>query len=212
MKFMGVVAANAAGIRQDGPEVEAETAENSGVSRVHGVIGLLQAGLIRMKGVGIFHQKLPCAHDAKAGADFIPEFGLNLIEIGGQLLVTAQLIADQVGNDFLVGWAEAEGAVVTILHSQQFRPVLFPATGLLPEFRRLGHRHQDFHGAGPVHLFADNGLHFAQHPQSQRQPVVEPGGQLADHAGANHQLMADDFGIGRGFFLGSDQKLTGTHS
>ena len=35
--------------------------------------------------------------------------------------------------------------------------------------------------------------------------------KLADHAGTQHQLMADDDGIGRRFFKSREQELTGAH-
>jgi hypothetical protein len=53
--------------------------------------------------------------------------------------------------------------------------------------------------------------YLAQHAQSQWQPGVEARGQLADQPGAQHQLMADHFGVGGGLFLGGNQEIAGSH-
>jgi hypothetical protein len=86
-----------------------------------------------------------------------------------------------------------------------------PAPRLLPQLGRLHRRHQDLLGTGAVHLLAHDRLHLAQHPQPHRQPGIEAGGELADHAGTQHQLVADHLGIGRGLFYGGDKVLAGTH-
>src|SRR5690606_27456022 len=97
------------------------------------------------------------AHQAKARADLVAEFGLNLEEVDRQLLVAIKLVAGQIGDDFLVGWADTEFAVVAILEAQQLRAVLFPATGLLPKLSRLDGGHQHFQSAGLVHLVTYDG-------------------------------------------------------
>jgi hypothetical protein len=42
-------------------------------------------------------------------------------------------------------------------------------------------------------------LDLAQHAHAERQPGVEAGGELADQAGPQHQLVADDFRAGGDF-------------
>ena len=107
--------------------------------------------------------------------------------------------------------AKAEVTVMPVLESAQLRPEDFPAARVLPQLRRLHHRHRDFQPAGAVHFLAHHVLHFPQDPQSQRQPVVEARRQLADQAGSDHQLMADDLRVGGGFLDGVERELTGAH-
>jgi hypothetical protein len=38
-----------------------------------------------------------------------------------------------------------------------------------------------------------------------------PEARRADQAGAQHQLVADDFGVGGGFLEGGDEELASTH-
>jgi hypothetical protein len=95
---------------------------------------------------------------------------------------------------------EAEIALVAVLEAQQLRPERVPAQRFAPQLGGLHHRHQHFLGAGAVHFLAHDGLDLAQHAHAEREPRVQPGGQLADQAGPQHQLVADDFRAG-GHFL-----------
>ena len=57
-------------------------------------------------------------------------------------------------------------------------------------------------------LGADNRFNLAQYPEANRQPGVNAGGGLADEAGPQHQLVADNLGLGRGF-PGHGQEISG---
>ena len=65
-------------------------AEDAAIGLIHGRIGLLQAGLIGMKGVGVLHDEFAPPHQAEARPDLITKFGLDLIEVHRQLPVRAQ--------------------------------------------------------------------------------------------------------------------------
>lgn len=164
-----------------------------------------------MERVGVLHDELAAAHQAEARADLVTELGLDLVHVEWQLFIAGQLVTGQVGDDFFVGRANAEVALVAVLQAQQLRAVLFPAAGLLPQLGRLDAWHQHFQGTGGVHFLTHHGLDLAHYPQAHRQPGVQAGGQFADHAGTQHELMADDHCVGRGFFLGGEQILTGAH-
>jgi len=55
-------------------------------------------------------------------------------------------------------------------------------------------------GAGAVHLLAHDLFDLAHDAQAERQQVVDAAGQLADHAGPHHQLVADHVGVGGSCF------------
>ncbi len=76
-------------------------------------------------------------------------------------------MADQVGDDFLVGGPQAIIMIVPVFQTEEFLAVFFPAPAFLPEFRRLQGRQDDLLGPGPVHFLADDGFHLTQgtHPQ-----------------------------------------------
>ena len=125
-------AADRAGISLYRAEVQPHAAEDFTVSGVHRIVGFLQRFLRSMERVRIFHQEFAGAHHAETRTHFVAEFGLDLIEVQRQLLIGVQLVADQVGDDLFVGWAEDERTIATIGNAQQFRAVLLPATALLP--------------------------------------------------------------------------------
>ena len=157
-----------------------------------------------MKRVGVLHDEFARANDTEAGPYLIAYLGLNLIEVQRELFVTSDLIAHQSRDDFLVSGAEAEVAIVTVANAQQFRPVLRPAAGFLPQLGGLHNGHTDFLRSAALHFLAHNRFHFAHHAQAQRQPGIQAGGQFANEAGSQHELVADDLCIRRRFFLGGD--------
>ena len=71
--------------------------------------------------------------------------------------------------------------------------------------------HQLMLRAGMVHFLAHHGLHLAQHAQAQRRPGVQAGGQAPQHARLEHQLVAGDLGVGRGFLDGAEVELRQAH-
>jgi hypothetical protein len=98
--------------------------------------------------------------------------------------------------------------VVAVLDPQHFGPVGVVAARLAPQVRGLDGGHQQFDRAGPILLLAHHLLDLPEHAQAQRQPGVDAGGGLADEAGAEHQLVADDLGVGRRF-LGDGEEVIG---
>ena len=116
-----------------------------------------------MERVSVFHQEFPTPHHPKTRADFIAEFGLDLIDVERQLLVAGKITPHQVGYDFFVRWSQAVFALMAVDKTLQFRTIRLPTPGFLPQFGRLGARHQNFQRTGAIHFFADDLLHFAQH-------------------------------------------------
>ena len=211
LELVGAGAADGAGIGLHRAEVQTHAAEGGAVGGVHLAVGVDQAGLVDMEGVGVLHQEFTAAHHAETGTHFVAELGLDLVEVQRQLLVAIDLVANQVGDHLFVGRAQHEGAVVAVGQTAQLGTILLPAAGFLPQLGRLHHGHRDFDGAGAVHLFPDDILDLLQDAQAGGQPVVEAGGQFTDHAGAQHQLVADHLGVGGSFLEGREQILAGTH-
>ena len=164
-----------------------------------------------MEGVAILHGEFAPAHDTEAGTDFIPELGLDLIEVHRQLPVAADFAPCDVGNHFLMRRADDEIALMTVFHAQQFRAVFVPAPGLLPQLGRLHRRHEQLKRPGTIHFFTHDLLDLAHHPQTQRHPGINATSEAADQSGPHHQLMTDQFGIGRRFFERREEKAAGTH-
>ena len=202
VELVGGAAADRAGIRLDRAVLKPQAIKDGAIGAVHDLVGLIQGLGVQVEGIGILHDELPGPHHTKSGPSLVAEFGLDLVEVGGQFLVAFELVADQVGDDFLVRGSEAEVATVAVVHAQQLATVLGPTSGFLPQFSGLDSRHQHFLGAALVHFFPHNPLYLAQGAKPHRQPGIEAGGQFADHAGAQHQLVADDLGVGGGLSEG----------
>jgi hypothetical protein len=134
VEFVRSRAADRAGVGRDGAELQAQAREDAAVRLVHVAVFALQVFKRGVEGVAVLHQELAAAHDAEAGANFVAELGLDLIEVNRQLAVALHVTAYDVGDDFLVRRADDEFALVAVLEAQQFRAVLLPAAGFLPQF------------------------------------------------------------------------------
>ena len=205
VEFLGGAAADAARVGAHGAEAQLHAREDPRVRVVHGLVALLERGGVEVEGVGVLHRELARPHHAEARPDLVAELGLDLVEIDRQLPIALQLASREVGDHFLVRRAVAVRPVVPVVHAQQLRPELLPAARFLPELGRLHRRHQQLDRPGAVHFLADDGLDLAQHAQAQRQPRVQAGGETADQAGAQHQLVAHHLGVGGNVPQGIDR-------
>ena len=190
-------AADRARTRLDGAEREPAALEDAGVGVEHHPVLAPRVVRVDVKRIRVLHDEFAAAHEAEARADLVAELDLDLIEVLRQLAVGADLTAHEVGHDFLVRRAEAELAVVAVAHAEELRPVALPAPALAPELARNDRRHQDLLGAGAVHLLADDRLHPPDGSQPEREQVINAARHLADHAGADHEAVARDLGVGR---------------
>ena len=172
------------------------------------VIALPRALLVEIEAVGVLHQELAAAHHAEAGAHLVAELPLDVVERARQIAVALGGIAEDGGDHLLVGRPEEHLALVPVRDPQHFRPIGVVAAGLAPQVGRLDGRHQQLDRAGPVLLLAHDLLDLAEHAMAQRQPGIDAGGGLPDQPGAQHQLVADDLGVG-GRFLGDGQEVAG---
>ena len=200
MKFVRTRAADRAGIGRHSAEAQAETREDAAVGVIHDAVFALQVFEAGVERVAVLHEEFTTAHHAETWADLVAELGLDLIQMNRQLAVALDFLAHKVGDHFFVRRADDEIALVAILETQQFGTVLLATARFLPELKGLHGRHQHFQGAGAVHFVAHDRFNLAQGAQAQRCPGVDARGQAADQPGAQHQLLADDFGVGRGFF------------
>ena len=187
--------------------MQAKAIEDALVGLAHGLVADLRAVAVFVEGIRILHDELAATHQTKAGAAFVAELGLDLVDVLGQLLVALELLAGDIGHHFFGSRLHDEVAAMAVLNAQQLRTHLLKAAGFLPQLSRLHHRHGDFNGTGTVHFFAHDGLDLADHAQTHGHVVVDASTQLFDHASPRHELVADHFGIGRSFFEGGDEKL-----
>jgi hypothetical protein len=95
---------------------------------------------------------------------------------------------------------------LAVLELEQLGDLVAPAA--LPQLGRVEHRHQELVPADRVHLLADDLRDPLVDPPAGRHPGPQPGPDLADHAGADEQLVRQRLGV-RGRLLLRRQQITG---
>ena len=179
---------------------------------MHDVKGVLKAGRGCVKRVGIFHDEFSGSQNTKSWPRFVPEFGLNLVVINRQLLMTAQLSAGNVGNDLFVGRAEAKIAIMPVFKfEQQALVIKLPTSGFFPKLTGLRDRHQQFLSARSIHFFPHNVFYFSKHPKTEWHPRIDARGQFSDKAAFYQKLVGNNFCVRGHFFERRERKLRGFH-
>ena len=139
------------------------------VGLLHLVILLLQALLRGGEAVGVLHDELATAHQAKAGTELVAELVLNVVKVDRQLLIGAQLVAHQGRDGLLVRGAQDELATMTVVKAHKLLTIGVDAAGLAPQLGVDHDRHHKLLGAGGVHLVAHDVLDLANRAPSKRQ-------------------------------------------
>ena len=83
----GGVATDLTGIGDNGQSLDVAALTDIGVRLLHLVVLLLQALLRSGEAVGVLHDELAAAHQAKTGTELVAELVLNVVQIDGQLLI-----------------------------------------------------------------------------------------------------------------------------
>ena len=94
-EFMGEFSAHDAGVGLDRDGLQAAALKNARVGVIHFLVARLRGFVGGVEAVGVLHDEFLGAHEAEAGADFIAELGLDLVEILGQLAVGTQFAGHQ---------------------------------------------------------------------------------------------------------------------
>ena len=126
-----------------------------------------------------------------------------MVEDQRQVAVGAHELRDVRGDGLLVGHREHELGALAVLQLEQLLDRVAP--GLAPRLGGLEHRHQQLLAADRVDLLADDLHDPLVHAPAGRQPRPHAGAELADEAGADHQLVRDRLGVGGRLALGRQQ-------
>src|SRR5262245_18136174 len=207
-EFVAEIAADWTGIRLHGDRLQPHARVGAEIGDEHLVVGVARALKVQVEGIGVLHQELAASHHAEAGAHFVPELPLDVVEHPGELLVAVDAIAEDFGDHLLVRRTVEHLAIVTVFEAQHFLAVVVVAAGLLPEVGGLDGGHQHFLTAGPVLLFPHDLLDLLQHAEAERQPRINPGAGLADHPGAQHQAVRIDLRLA-GILLQGGHEICG---
>ena len=199
-EFMAEIAADRPGVGAHRDRFQAKPREGAQVGNEHLAVGMLGAGLVDVERIGILHQEFAAAHQAETRAHLVAEFPLDMIEIERQILVRADIGAEDLGDHLFVRGTKEHVALVPVLDAQHLLAIRIVTAALAPQIGRLHGRHQQLDGAGTVLLLAHDGADLVEHPQTERQEGINARGFLAHHAGAQHKAVRDDLGLARRLF------------
>ena len=194
------VAADLAGVGDNGQSLDVAALADVGVGLLHLVVLLLQTLLRGREAVGVLHDELAAAHQAKAGTELVAELVLNVVQVDGQLLIGAKLVAHQGRDGLLVRGAQHKLATMTVVKAHELLAIGIDAAGLTPQLGIDHNGHHELLGAGGIHLVAHDVLDLTNRAPSERQIGIQTGGLLADHTGTKQQTMACKLGVGRILF------------
>ena len=188
-------AAHRAGLRGHNDNLQAQALENALVGGTVRHVRLVQALIVNVEGVGVLHNELAAAQQARAGARLIAVLGLNLVQVNRKVLVGGVQVLHQQGEHFLVGGGQQHVCTLAVLEAEEVIAVLVPAVGCFVGLAGQQCGEVNFLRTNGVHLFADDVLDLAQYLQAQGQPGVHAGGCAADVTGADQHLVAGDLSV-----------------
>ena len=174
----GGIATDLAGVSDNGQSLDVAALADVGVGLLHLVVLLLQTLLRGGEAVGVLHDELATAHQAKARAELVAELVLNVVQIDRQLLVGTQLIAHQGRDGLLVGGAQHELATMTVVKAHKLLAIGIDTAGLTPQLGVDHNGHHELLSARSVHLVAHDILDLANRAPSKRQVGIQAGGSL----------------------------------
>ena len=211
-EFMGVIAANRAAISAHRDCLQPHTFIAAQVTDQMAVIGVQRILFGQIEIIPVLHQEFAAPHDTETRADFIAEFPLDMIESQRQILVTADMGAEDISDQFLIGRAIEHIAAMAVCDAQHFLAVIIIASALAPKIGRLQGRHQHRNMACPHLLFMHDRLDPLENLITQRKPAIDPRAGLFDHACAQHQAVACNLRLGGRFFQDRQEIAGQAHS
>src|SRR5262249_58104785 len=136
----------------------------------------------------------------------------HLAPARGQPPVRPDLPGREPRHDLLVGHAQAHVAAVAVLQAEHLVLDVVPASGLLPQLGRVEDGHGHLLPADPVHLLPDDDVHPIDHALAEREVDVDPGRQLPDQTGPDHEAVAHRFRVGGALPAPGEERAAPAHA
>ncbi len=141
-ELVAEIAADRPGLGDHRHRFQPHAGEGAQIGDEHLVVGLARVLDGQVEGIGILHQELPPAHHAESRPDLVAELPLDVIEDARQILVGLHRVAEDGGDQLLVGRTVQHLALVTVLDAKHLLAVGLVAAALLPQICRLNGRHR----------------------------------------------------------------------
>ena len=198
--LVGAEAAHHPDVRLDPVPLEPAAVEDAVVGAAEVLVVLVEAGAVAVEGVGVLHDELARAQEPGARPRLVPALGLEVIRRERQLAVGAHDRRDVEGDDLLGGEGEHHVGTLAVLELEDLINAV--TARALPQISRIDHRHQHLLAADGVHLLADDLRGVLMRAPAGGQERPEAGAELAHEARADHELVRERLGVGRGLLLG----------
>jgi hypothetical protein len=143
--------------------------------------------------------------DPRARAGLVALLGLEVVEDQRQVAVGAHDLGHVGGDDLLVRHREDQIRALAVVQLEQLVDAV--AARALPQLGGQQDRHQQLVPADRVHLLAHDSDDPLVHAPAGGHPRPQPGADLADQAGAHHQLVRHRLGVGGRLALGGQEVL-----
>jgi len=211
MEFVAQVAADRPGVGRHRHRLHAQALEGAEIGQHHDAVAAHGGGVVQVEGVAVLHQELAPAHHAEAGPGLVAELPLNMVEDLRQLAVAADRLAEQVGDQQLVGGAVDQVALVAVLEAQHLGAIGVVAARLAPQVGGLQGGQQQFLRADAVLLLPHHLGDVAQHAPPGREPGVDARRHLPHQPGPQHEPVRRDLRLRRVFLDGGQQGAGQAH-
>jgi len=211
-ELMGAGAAHFAGFCFDDDVIQAAPFEDSTISIVHSIVCLVEAFVVGVEAVCVFHNELTRADYAETWAEFVAKFRTYLVDVNGELFIGFYLTGGESGDDLFGGGSKDVDFAVAVLEGKHCWAIVEVSSCFVPELHRLEGGHKDFLCAGSVHFIADDVDNLAEGAKAKWQIGVGSAGEFSHQASAEHQLVTWDFGIGRDLLDGWNEHFGVSHN
>ena len=118
LKLFAQVTTNGTAVRRHCAVLQAEAVKDFSVSICHHLVAGLGGRRVAVEAVSVLHGELATTHQTKTGTAFVAEFSLDLVEVFGQLLVAANFLTGDVGDDFFAGGLHYKVASMAVFDAQ----------------------------------------------------------------------------------------------
>jgi hypothetical protein len=185
--LVGAEAAHRPDVGLDAVPLEADAVEDAVVRLAVALIVGVERVAVAVERVRVLHDELAGPEDAGARARLVALLRLEVVGAERQLPVGANERGHVEGHDLLVRQGQDHLGALAVLQLEHLVDVVAP--GAAPQLGRVEHRREHLLGADRVELLADDPDDALVHPPAGGHPRPQPGADLADEAGADHQLV-----------------------
>ena len=172
------------------------------------IVSVKRGFLRQIEVITVLHQKLAAPHHTETRADLVAKLPLDVVKGQRQVLVTIDIAAEDLGDEFFVRRTIKHVAPMTVGDPQHLFAVVIITPAFAPQVRTLQGGHQQWDVACQRLFLVHDLLDIAQHAIAKGQPGINPRTCLPDHARAQHQPVRHDLRLS-GRFLQDGQEISG---